>query len=128
MCSRQKADWWANSQILLTKHRLEHLFIKPNDQFFPDPQRRSSQIPSGTKNKLKQLLLGWLVFLQIQFDNFFTFRSQKVIDCFENLDRVGFLMRFLFCVDFGFGFDVSGGKKLLRFGAGLSAFSVVAPV
>jgi len=55
-----------------------------------------------------------------------------VIDCFEDLDRVSFLvrflLRFLFCVDFGFGFDVSGGKKLLRFGAGLSAFSVIAPV
>ena len=51
-----------------------------------------------------------------------------MIDLFEDLNRVGFLMRFLFCVDLSCGFDIGGRKKLLRFGAGLSALSVVAPV
>ena len=37
-------------------------------------------------------------------------------------------MRFFFRVDFGFGFDIGGRKKLLRFDTGLSAFAVVAPV
>lgn len=37
-------------------------------------------------------------------------------------------MRLFFCIDFGFGFNPGIGKKLLRFGAGLSATTVVAPV
>ena len=112
----------------LSKNRFVHLFIEPNDQFFPDPQRRSSQIPGRTKDELKHLLLGWLVFLQIQLEHFFTFCCQQVIDLFEDLNRVGFLMRFFLCVDFGCGFDIGGGKKLLRFGASFSALAVVAPV
>ena len=37
-------------------------------------------------------------------------------------------MRFFFRVNFGFGFDIGGRKKLLRFDTGFSAFAVVAPI
>lgn len=51
-----------------------------------------------------------------------------MIDLLENLDRIRFLMRFFFRIDFGFGFDVGGRKKLLRFDTGFSTLAVVTPI
>ncbi len=56
------------------------------------------------------------------------FGGVQVTDAFEQCQRIVSRNRLLFCIDFCFRFDVSLGKKLLRFSAAYSARPVVAPI
>jgi len=122
-----KPSHWRRWDVL-TENRFVHLFVESDNQFLSNPQRGGSQIASWAKNQFEHFLLGWFVFLQVQFDNLLAFGDQQVIDQLQDFDRISFLMRFLFRVDFSFGFDIGGRKKLLRFNTSLSAFTVVAPI
>ena len=117
-----------DNQRLPAENAFVHLLAETNNHRFANQKRRCSQVTGGAKDQLEQFLLARIVLFQIDFDHLFTFGGAQPRSFLQHLQSLIFLMRTLFRVHFRFRCDPSIRKKLLRFGAGLSATPVVAPV
>lgn len=105
-----------------------HFVVKTNDHLLPHQHRRGAKISSWAEHHFQQFFFGGLRFLQVDFYDLFTFGSMNRRSTRNQLKCFGLLMDVFFGIDDEFGFDASVCKKLLRFRAGLSATTVVAPV
>ncbi len=105
----------------------ESFFVEADDQLLTDSQNRSSQRSRAAQNQSSDFVFV-VLFLQIKVDELLSSRHVKFFHPVQQLERVIAFVSNFAGVDFLDGVDTVVRKKLLRFFAGRSARSVIAPV
>jgi hypothetical protein len=112
---------------LLLQYLTEGLFVEADDQFFADSQNGRPQRSRPAQNQTGNFILV-VVRLQVEVNELFAPRHVQLLHPVEQLERiVAFITNFP-GIDFFDRVDIVVRKKLLRFFAGRSARSMVAPV
>ena len=111
----------------LFQYYSKSLFVETDDQLFTDAQHWRAERSRPAENQARDFVFV-VDFLQIEVDEFPASSHIKFLHPVQQLERVAAFVTDFACVDLLDRVDTVLRKKLLRFLAGCSARSVVAPV
>jgi len=111
-----------------TKHLLIRFFMKPDQQSLSFPQHGSAQVSRRPQHEFLQCFVVRLVAFDIHVNNLLSSCGINVVHLSRQFQGVFKRVSVFLRVDFAFDFNFGIGKKLLRFGAGVSAGAVIAPI